>query len=113
MSFLPPFSDNPVPKLLARFRVNHTDVLAVFKAISKEDFQDVVGLLPQGTPLPASDKMTYLLARLEVRKGIDCSPYIAISDWHDLTAMLCSPRVAPEPATSTPTSSVWSPGRPR
>lgn len=35
--------------------------------ISKEDFQDVVGLLPENTPLPASEKMTYLLARLEVR----------------------------------------------
>ncbi len=34
--------------------------------MSKEDFNDVVGLLPPGTPLPASDKMTYLLARLEV-----------------------------------------------
>ena len=69
-----------MPKLLARFRVNHSDVLAVFKAISKEDFQDVVGLLPQGTPLPASDKMTYLLARLEVRKGINRIRYIALSD---------------------------------
>ena len=35
--------------------------------ISKEDFQDVVSLLPENTPLPASEKMTYLLARLEVR----------------------------------------------
>jgi hypothetical protein len=26
----------------------------------------VVGLLPENTPLPASDKMTYLLARLEL-----------------------------------------------
>ena len=64
-----PSADDAMPKLLARFRVNHTDVLAVFKASSKEDFQDVVGLLPQGTPLPASDKMTYLLACLEVRRG--------------------------------------------
>ncbi len=43
------------------------DVLSVFKASSQEDFKDVMGLLPQGTPLPASDKMTYLLARLEVK----------------------------------------------
>ncbi|GAX73057.1 hypothetical protein CEUSTIGMA_g510.t1 [Chlamydomonas eustigma] len=64
-----PIEDNATPKLLARFRVNQNDVLAVFKAISKEDFQDVVGLLPQGTPLPASDKMTYLLARLESGSG--------------------------------------------
>ena len=28
-----------------------------------------VSLVPQGTPLPASDKMTYLLARLEVGEG--------------------------------------------
>jgi hypothetical protein len=27
---------------------------------------DVITLLPENTPLPASDKMTYLLARLEV-----------------------------------------------
>ena len=34
--------------------------------VSAEDFQDVVGLLPENTPLPTSEKMTYLLARLEV-----------------------------------------------
>ena len=42
-----------VSELLARFKVNRNDVLAVFKAVSKEDFQDVVGLLPQGTPIIA------------------------------------------------------------
>lgn len=30
-----------MPKLLARFKVNTTDTLAVFKAVSKEDFKDV------------------------------------------------------------------------
>jgi hypothetical protein len=35
--------------------------------ISKEDLQDVVSLLPENTPLPACKRMTYLLARLEVR----------------------------------------------
>lgn len=110
--------DDEAPKLLARFKVNMMDTLAVFKAVrectsfiphlyityisphstsvllthsahiplpsliyvhkschtphlipqvSKEDFKDVIGLLPENTPLPASDKMTYLLARLEVR----------------------------------------------
>ena len=34
--------------------------------ISKEDFQDVVSLMPENTPLPASERMAYLLARLEV-----------------------------------------------
>ncbi len=58
-----------VPKVLARFRVNQCDTLAVFKACTKEDFRDVITLLPENTPLPASDKMTYLLARLEVRAG--------------------------------------------
>ena len=76
-------SDDATPKLLARFRVNQTDVLSVFKAISKEDFQDVVGLLPQGTPLPASDKMTYLLARLEVRPGKGTSAVASIMSDHE------------------------------
>lgn len=61
-------TDNATPKLLARFKVNVNDTLAVFKAVSKEDFKDVIGLLPENTPLPASDKMTYLLARLEVSR---------------------------------------------
>ena len=58
-----------VPKLLARFRVNHTDTLSVFTASLDEDFLDVAGLLPPDTSLPATDKMTYLLARLEVGAG--------------------------------------------
>lgn len=60
-----------MPKLLARFKVNQLDSLAVFKATTKEDFKDVIGLLPENTPLPASDKMTYLLARLEVHNSKD------------------------------------------
>lgn len=56
----------PPPQLLARFKVNQHDTLAVFKAVSIEDFADVAGLLPPNTALPAADKMTYLLARLEV-----------------------------------------------
>lgn len=56
----------PEPQLLARFKVNHSDTLAVFRAVSPEDFADVAGLLPPNTALPAQDKMTYLLARLEV-----------------------------------------------
>jgi kinesin family protein 4/21/27 len=58
------------PQLLARFRVNQTDTLAVFRAVSTEDFADVASLLPPNTALPAADKMTYLLARLEVRHGV-------------------------------------------
>lgn len=59
----------PPPQLLARFRVNQNDTLAVFRAVSTEDFADVASLLPPNTALPAADKMTYLLARLEVRPG--------------------------------------------
>ena len=62
-------ADDLTPRLLARFRVNTADTLSVFKATTKEDFRDVISLLPENTPLPASDKMTYLLARLEVRGG--------------------------------------------
>eukprot|EP00879_Flechtneria_rotunda_P021695 GHRR01022875.1.p1 GENE.GHRR01022875.1~~GHRR01022875.1.p1 ORF type:complete len:1033 (+),score=433.02 GHRR01022875.1:114-3212(+) len=57
----------PPPQLLARFRVNHDDTLSVFRAVSPEDFADVAGLLPSNTALPAADKMTYLVARLEIR----------------------------------------------
>jgi kinesin family protein 4/21/27 len=56
----------PPPQLLARFRVNSQDTLAVFRAVSGEDFADVAGLLPANSAVPAADKMTYLLARLEV-----------------------------------------------
>jgi hypothetical protein len=48
--------------------------------VSKEDFKDVIGLLPENTPLPASDKMTYLLARLEVRERgllVGCIPQLS------------------------------------
>jgi hypothetical protein len=63
------------PELLARFRVNQHDTLAVFRAVSTEDFADVAGLLPADTALPAADKMTYLLARLEVRQHKKYSPF--------------------------------------
>jgi hypothetical protein len=52
--------------VLARFKVNKHDAVSVFKATTKEDFKDVVKLLPENTPLPASNKMTYLIARLEL-----------------------------------------------
>lgn len=55
------------PAASLHVQVNQYDTLSVFKACTKEDFEDVIGLLPENTPLPASDKMTYLLARLEVR----------------------------------------------
>lgn len=57
------------PQLLARFRVNKNDSMAVFMAATAEDFTDVVGLLPANSALPASDRMSYLLGRLEVRSG--------------------------------------------
>ena len=38
--------------------------------------QDVIGLLPENTPLPASDKMTYLLARLEVPTCLPVYTYV-------------------------------------
>lgn len=59
------------PRLLARFRVNKFDTISVFRAMSREDFRDVVKLLPDNTPLPASDKMTYLIARLELAADWD------------------------------------------
>jgi hypothetical protein len=68
----------PPPQLLARFRVNQQDTLAVFKAVSVEDFGDVASLLPPNTALPAADRMTYLLARLEVRPWHDS---ICLQDW--------------------------------
>jgi kinesin family protein 4/21/27 len=52
-------------------QVNKQDVVSVFKATSKEDFRDVVKLLPENTPLPASNKMTYLIARLEANPPDD------------------------------------------
>lgn len=51
--------------------MNKFDTISVFRAMSKEDFRDVVKLLPDNTPLPASDKMTYLIARLELARGWD------------------------------------------
>jgi len=63
--------DDDYPRVLARFKVNRNDVLSVFKAITEEDFRDVMALLPQGTSLPASDKMTYLLARLEIHPRLN------------------------------------------
>lgn len=62
----PGLTTRAVTLTLTHPQVNQHDTLAVFKAATKEDFKDVIGLLPENTPLPASDKMTYLLARLEV-----------------------------------------------
>ena len=39
----------------------------VFKATTKEDFKDIVRLKPENALLPASKKMMYLVARLELR----------------------------------------------
>lgn len=51
--------DDQGVRVLARFKVNKLDCVSVFKATTKEDFKDVVKLLPENTPLPASNKMTY------------------------------------------------------
>jgi hypothetical protein len=64
--------------VLARFKVNKHDVVSVFKATTKEDFKDVVKLLPENTPLPASNKMTYLIARLELNPAADIEGRIAL-----------------------------------
>lgn len=58
-----------MPRLLARFKVNQNDTLAVFMATTAEDFKDVAMLLPNNSSLPASNQMSYLLARLEVRRA--------------------------------------------
>ncbi len=62
-------SADDMPRLLARFKVNEHNTIAVFTASTKEDFsyfRDVVGLLPANTPGTTTGKMTYLIARLEV-----------------------------------------------
>ena len=46
-------------------------MVSVFKAVTEEDLMDVVRLLPENTALPASDKMTYLVARLEHRDAFN------------------------------------------
>jgi len=50
-----------------------------FQACSKDDFEEVVALLPENTPLPSSDRMIYLLARViedmetgEVGRAVGC-----------------------------------------
>ena len=63
--------------VLARFKVNKHDAVSVFKATTKEDFKDVVKLLPENTPLPASNKMTYLIARLELSPDASIDERIA------------------------------------
>ena len=50
----------------------------MFKATTKEDFKDVVKLLPENTPLPASNKMTYLIARLELHPAVSIQERLAL-----------------------------------
>ena len=50
----------------------------VFKATMKEDFKDIVRLLPQHTKLPASKKMMYLVARLELRPATSFQERLAL-----------------------------------
>lgn len=57
--------------ILVILQVNKYDVVSVFKAVTEEDLMDVVRLLPENTALPASDKMTYLVARLEHRDAFN------------------------------------------
>ena len=44
----------------------------------KEDFKDIVRLLPQHTKLPASKKMMYLVARLELRPATSIQERLAL-----------------------------------
>eukprot|EP00892_Ulva_mutabilis_P003551 jgi/Ulvmu1/1568/UM110_0031.1 len=63
--------------VLARFKVNEKDSVAVFKATTKEDFRDVVNVLPaMNTPLPA--KKMYLIARLELRPADSIQERLAL-----------------------------------
>ena len=57
------------PRLLARFKVNTRDSVAVFMATTAEDYDDVAGLRPADGALPAGDTMCYLLARLEAPRA--------------------------------------------
>ena len=66
-------------EVLVRFRVNQNVAVTVHKACTKEDFDEVVALLPHNTPLPSSDRMIYLLARViedmetgEVGRAVGC-----------------------------------------
>jgi hypothetical protein len=66
-------------EVLVRFRVNQHIAVTVHKACSKDDFEEVVALLPENTPLPSSDRMIYLLARViedmdtgEVGRAVGC-----------------------------------------
>eukprot|EP00873_Tetraselmis_striata_P001075 jgi/Tetstr1/421339/TSEL_012309.t1 len=73
------YSEEEDAEVLVRFRVNQHIAVTVHKACSKDDFEEVVALLPENTPLPSSDRMIYLLARViedmetgEVGRAVGC-----------------------------------------
>ena len=78
-SDLDPLQKEEDAEVLVRFRVNQNVAVTVHKACTKEDFDEVVALLPHNTPLPSSDRMIYLLARViedmetgEVGRAVGC-----------------------------------------
>ncbi|GMH43780.1 hypothetical protein BSKO_11714 [Bryopsis sp. KO-2023] len=82
------------PELLARFKINKKDVISIFKSCSREDYQDVMSLLPENTPLPASDRMTYLLSRLEIHENLDIhSAMNDVAAGHSTMKMAIGPAV--------------------
>lgn len=66
------------PPRRARDTARRTCGVQVFKATTKEDFKDVVKLLPENTPLPASNKMTYLIARLELHPAVSIQERLSL-----------------------------------
>lgn len=56
----------------------------VFKAISKEDFEDVVKLLPENTPQLPSYNMTYLIARLELHPAASIQERLTLVNEQDV-----------------------------
>ena len=50
----------------------------VFKATLKEDFKDIVRLLPEDTPLRKTEKIVYLIARLELRPATSIQERLAL-----------------------------------
>jgi len=74
-----PLQQEEDAEVLVRFRVNQNVAVTVHKACTKEDFEEVIALLPHNTPLPSSDRMIYLLARViedmntgEVGRAVGC-----------------------------------------
>jgi hypothetical protein len=70
-------------------------VLCVYEARTEEDLRDVARLLPHGTKLPGSTKMTYCLARLESTPGADAAADERIAAYTAGTVNVAQPAEPP------------------